>query len=205
MDSTFCTINGDGHLTIEILYAGIGLCVISRGILKVGLDEASVNIITPLRVLGGIIVIANHTIFSANMILCVRIIVIEHDVAVLVIHIVRVHREIELSDPLLTCRNDISLSQRPETGGQVFLADVIHILVHTFDVWIVATLILVGSDRVDLGRDPVRGVDAEQVTALTARQSHQTESCCTESGCYFIVFHNHCFFTFLPFHLYTFI
>ena len=169
MDSTFCTINGDGHLTIEILYAGIGLCVISRRILKVGLDEASVNIITPLRVLGGIIVIANHTIFCANMILCVRIIVIEHDIAVLVIHIVRVHREVELSDPLLTCRNDISLSQRPETGGQILCANVINIFVHTFDFRIVATLVFCSSNGIYLFRHPVRSIDAEQVTTLTAR------------------------------------
>ena len=168
MDSTLSTVDGDGHLTVHLLYAGVSLCVIIRRILKVGLHETSVNIITPLRVLGGIIVKANHTIFSTEMIVCVGIIVIEHDVTVLVIHIVWVHCEIELSLPFLTSRNHVGLTQGPETRGHVFLTDSIHIFVQTFDFFF-ATLMgcLFSGDGVHLAGDPVGRVNAVQVTALT--------------------------------------
>ena len=135
----------------------------------------------PLRVLGGVVVEADDTILRSH------ITTIQDDIEVLIILVIGIHGEGELSVPFRSCRNNVGLSQCPERSTEIAFTNLIVIIHHAHQfLWCISL-----SDRIYLCGYPLWGIHAIQFTALTTCQSQHTKGSCTESGCYFIEsFHN---------------
>ena len=186
-ESAIRAVDGQHNASAELVNTRVGIGLEGEG----AHYERAVDVVTPLGVTAGLVVVADSTIFlivGSTTILIVG----EDECEVLIgVRSSGIDVQIEQSVPNSTFINLVVLGElSPPASTEVGSTDGVDVFHHAFQFLVVATF--VGIDRVDYLLEPVGGIDVVKVATLAAGHRKHSQCSDAEGHCYFShIFHNY--------------